>query len=312
MPDIPSRVAITGACGFFGRHLIERLIQIDGIERIVATDVRGSILPHHEKIKFVQRDVRESHDDLYSMHDVEVIFHLAYIVRPPRRPLEARTVNVGATARLLKTCTDLGIRRFIYPSSTTVYGAREENDHLFSESEAPRPLPGFNYSVDKVAAEKLIQDWSADNPDATTIIYRGCPVIGANSENFILNTLKMKFLPLPAFKNPQMQFLHIDDQTSAFELALTADKSGLYNLAGTDSIDWRSMASLFGNISIPVPAMLLRAMTMGTWAARIQSKSPASGINFISYRWSADIELAEKELGWRPKYSSKQALMAAK
>lgn len=312
MPDFPSRVAVTGACGFLGRHLIELLVGMEEIERIVATDVRGSSLPGHEKIDFHQRDVRQSHDDLYAEHGIEAVFHLAYIVRPPRSPAEARTVNVGATETLLKTCTKLGIKRFIYPSSTTVYGARSGNDHLFAESEIPRPLPGFHYSVDKLAAEKLIQEWEADTKEATAIIYRGCPVMGANTENFILNTLKIKFLPLPAFKNPPMQFLHIEDQTAAFRIALTTEKSGVYNLAGSDSIDWRSMASLFGNISIPIPALLLKALTTATWAARLQSKSPSTGINFISYPWSADIALAEKELGWRPKYSSKQALMAAK
>jgi UDP-glucose 4-epimerase len=312
VPDIPSNVAVTGACGFFGQNLIKRLIGLDGIERIVATDVREPTLPDDEKIVFQQLDVREPHDDLYSSHGVEAIFHLAYIVRPPRNPSEARTVNVDATATLLSTCTELGIRRFIYPSSTTVYGARASNDHFFAETETPTPLPGFHYSVDKVAAEKLILAWDNETPDATAIIYRGCPVMGVNAENFILNTLKMKFIPMPAFKNPPMQFLHIDDQISAFGIALTAQNSGIYNLAGADSIDWRTMASLFGNNSLPIPAPLLKTMMALTWATRIQSKSPGSGINFISYPWSADITLAGKELGWRPKYSSKQALMAAK
>ena len=312
VPDIPSRVAVTGACGFFGQYLINHLVGLESMERIVATDICKSVFSDNEKIEFHQRDVRDSHDDLYSAHGVEAVFHLAYIVRPPRNPAEARKVNVDATATLLKTCADLGIRRFIYPSSTTVYGARAENDHHFSESETARPLPGFHYSLNKVAAETLIKSWEEETPKAIAIIYRGCPVMGARSRNFILNTLKMKLLPVPAFKNPPMQFLHIDDQISAFELALTAENSGLYNLAGSDSIDWRSMASLFGSISIPVPAPLLKTMTAMTWATRLQSKSPGSGIDFISYPWSVDISLAEKELGWRPKYSSREALMAAK
>jgi len=310
--DLPSRVAVTGAAGFFGQNLINHLVGLDGIERVVATDVREAEFSGHEKVVFHRRDVRESHEDLFSLHGVEAVFHLAYIVRPPRRPAEARTVNVGATAKLLKTCTDLGIRRFIYPSSTTVYGARAENERPFIESDAALPLPGFHYSVDKIASETLIRQWGEETPGATTIIYRGCPVMGPNSENFILNTLKMKLLPVPAFKNPVMQFLHIDDQTSAFEIALCATGSGVYNLAGLDSIDWRSMASLFGNISIPIPGQLLKAMTAATWAARLQNKSPGSGVDFIQYPWSVDIALAEKELGWRPRYSSEQALMAAK
>jgi UDP-glucose 4-epimerase len=312
VPDFPSRVAVTGACGFFGQNLIKHLIGMEGIEHVVATDICKSTLADDEKIEFQQRDVRDSHDDLYSANGVEAVIHLAYIVRPPRNESKARAVNVGATASLLKTCTNLGISRFIYPSSTTVYGARAKNDHLFSESETAVPLPGFHYSLNKVAAEALIQSWDEETPEATTIIYRGCPVMGANSRNFILNTLKMKLFPVPAFKNPPMQFLHIDDQTSAFELALTAEKSGLYNLAGSDSIDWRSMASLFGNISLPVPAPLLKMVTAMTWTARLQSKSPGSGIDFISYPWSVDISLAEEELGWRPQYSSKEALVAAK
>ncbi len=135
--------------------------------------------------------------------------------------------------------------------------------------------------------------------------------MGPDTENFILNTLKMKWLPVPAFANPTMQFLHIDDQTAAFDVALTADSGGIFNIAGGGAVEWRKMISMFGNRPVPIPALALQLMTATSWLLRLQNRSPGNGVNFIRYPWTISTALAESQLGWTPEYSSEQALMAA-
>ena len=108
-----------------------------------------------------------------------------------------------------------------------------------------------------------------------------------------------------------MQFLHVDDQCAAFEMALSGNASGTFNVAGEGTVDWRSMAAIFGNRVAPIPARLLRAVTDLTWKLRMQNSSPGVGVDFIRYSWLASTDLARTELGWQPEFSSSQALKAA-
>ena len=310
--NVPARIAVTGASGFFGRHLVSHLAGLEQVESILAMDIRQPAPEFGEKVIFVQRDVRAPIEQILVEHGVQAVYHLAYVVRPPRDVVEARTINVDATAALLRACTAAGIKRFVYPSSATVYGAHAENAEPFTETDEPKPNPGFHYSIDKVAAESLIERWAAETDDAVAITYRGCPVLGPDTENFILNTLKMRWLPVPAFANPSMQFLHIDDQTAAFDVALTADTGGIYNIAGGGAVEWRKMISMFGNRPVPVPARLLQLMTAATWLLRLQNRSPGNGVNFIRYPWTISTDLIKTRLGWTPEYTSEQALLAVK
>jgi UDP-glucose 4-epimerase len=309
--DVPARIAVTGASGFFGRHLVMHLAGLEQVESILAMDIREPVPDAAEKVISIQRDVRAPVEQILVEHGIQAVFHLAYLVRPPRDIVEARTINVDATAALLRACTAAGIRRFVYPSSATVYGARAGNAEPFTETDEPKPNRGFHYSIDKVAAEKLIERWAAENPETVAITYRGCPVMGPDTENFILNTLKMRWLPVPAFANPTMQFLHIDDQTAAFAMALTADTGGIYNVAGGGAVEWRKMISMFGNRPVPVPARVLQLMTAATWLLRLQDRSPGNGVNFIRYPWTISTDLVKSKLGWAPQYTSEQALLAA-
>jgi UDP-glucose 4-epimerase len=308
--DLPARIAITGAAGFVGRHLTNRLAAAGYVETIVAID--SATAPEQAKVVTLRRDIRDGIGDVLADHGIQAVVHLAYVVKPARDRQWARSINVGATEALLAACSSAGVAKMVYASSTTVYGAHADTDgRWFTEADAPRPLRGFQYSEDKVTAENLIRRWNQETPGTMAMILRACPVMGTDANNFILRTLMMRILPLPAFVNPPMQFLHIDDQCTAFEMALAGDASGTFNVAGDGTVDWRSMAATFGNRVAPVPAGLLRAVTGLTWKLGMQNSSPGIGVNFIRYSWLASTDLITAELGWQPVFSSAQALEAA-
>lgn len=311
--NVPGRIAVTGAAGFLGRHTVQRLAGMDAVDTVLAVDLQEhDPFPSQDKVVYAARDIRDPMDDLLRRHSVQAIAHLAYVIRPARDRAWARSINVAATEKLLQSCVRAGVEMVVYPSSATVYGARRSNHRPFLESDAPNPVPGFQYSEDKVAAETLIERWRQENPTARAKILRGCVVMGPGADNFIMEALKMKWLPVPAREDPPVQFLHVEDLLDAFERALGDPSSGIYNIAGEGSVRWRRMARLFGNRAVPLPGPLLKLATDLTWRLRLQSRSPAPGVNLIRYPWLVSTDRIRAQLGWRAQFTSEEALVAAR
>ncbi|MSQ08446.1 MAG: NAD-dependent epimerase/dehydratase family protein [Dehalococcoidia bacterium] len=308
---LPRRIAITGSAGFLGQAALRRLAALPSTELIAAIDLLPSVHGNGtQRVVSVMRDVREPLGDVLAGYGIEAVIHLAYLLKSSRDGAFAWQVNVGATESLLKACAAAGVRQVIYLSSTTTYGAHKGFVRPFGETTPVNPVKGFQYSEQKVAAEKLLFRFSEENPGCAVSVLRGCVVMAAGADNFIAQALGRRLLPAPLGFNPEMQFLHVDDYVSAVEAALASRARGVYNIAGDGTVRWRDVAKASGARLLPVPGPLLTGAVNMTWRARLQSQSPACGLDFIKHPWLASTDKAKAELGWRPLYSSRQALQA--
>lgn len=160
----PSRVVVTGAAGFIGSHLCERLLA-DGHE-VVGVD---SFTDYYDRVR-KERNLRAAlaHRS-FSLEEVDiasaginpvlagasVVFHLAGQpgVRPSWGPHFDRYVhdNIVATQRLLEGLRDVQLERFVFASSSSVYG----NAEVFPTKESTLPRPISPYGMTKLAAEHL-------------------------------------------------------------------------------------------------------------------------------------------------------------
>ena len=304
------RVAITGASGYVGRGLIERLDRDDAIEQVLAIDVRPLRTQHSAKVVFHQRDVVEPMADLLSQHGIESIFHLAYVLNPAHNRKAAQRVNVGGTANVLEACVQAGVRHVLYLSSTTVYGAHPDNPDLLTEESPVRPVKGFQYGQNKAEAEAMLTDFTRRYTTFTATILRACPVMGPNADNFISRAFSKPFLVGIRGYDPPMQLVHEDDLGEILYLCLMRRPSGVYNVAGDGTIRWSEMASIFGRRLIDLPAPIIYGLTDLAWALRLQGDSPACGLDFIRYRWTASAEKIERDLGVSFSHSSSEAWLA--
>lgn len=313
-----NRIAVTGAAGFLGRALVERLSALPGTELVLGIDVRADprIGAPPAKMRWATRDVRETLDDLFIEHGIEAVAHLAYVLRPSHDRAGVHAINVGGAANVVRACEAAKVTSIVYPSSTTVYGAHRDFRRPYLETDPTNPVKGFQYSEDKVEAEKLLLGYAeraeGRRAGARVAVLRSPPVMGPSADNFIVRSLTRRLLPSPSGANVEFQFLHIDDLLDALVLMLTTDVRGVYNIAGMGAVRWRDMVRVFGNRVVPVPARVLKSVVGLTWALRLQSDSPACGVEFIRFPWLADTSKSERELGWRPRYSSEQALLAAR
>ena len=145
------KVLITGATGFLGTHLVSKFLE-KGAE-VVGMDKDDFYFNCElaDKIKLYKFDVRDivSHADKFK--DIDVVVHSAGALHDSS-PDEIYSVNLGGTKAVLELCTKNRIPKFIYCSSTVVYGYFEHKPPVFEDS----PLhPQHPYAISKAGCEKI-------------------------------------------------------------------------------------------------------------------------------------------------------------
>ena len=310
MSEKSRRIAVTGASGYVGTVLIRELVERKDVDGILAIDVREPRQDLGGKVSFVRQDVSEPFPGLFTEHEIDTVVHLAYLLRQGRNREANRRVNVGGTLNTIEACRRSDVGRLVYLSSTSVYGAHPDNSQTLTEQMPARPVAGFQYSEDKLASEGLLNEYASETTGAGVCILRCCPIMGANADNFIADAFDKPFLVAVSGASPPMQLIHEEDMVRCMTLATMGEAEGLYNLAGMGAISWDDMAATRGRRVVSLPAWLLYPLTQLAWSLRLQSDSPAMGLDMIRYPWSASTEKIEREMGFRPQHSSSDAWKA--
>lgn len=147
------RTLVTGGAGFIGSHLVARLLE-EGNRVTVIDDLsegKWENLPEHKNLKKIKASIL---DDLSKfVKGQDVIFHLAAIPRLRRSlddPWETHMVNVDGTLNMLLLTKKYKVKRFIFASSSSVYG--DQNKLPFTEDMKPNPL--VPYALHKLIGEE--------------------------------------------------------------------------------------------------------------------------------------------------------------
>jgi len=147
---------VTGGAGFIGSHLVDRLVKLARRVRVLdnfETGKRDNLAQAADQIELVEGDIRDLATVREAMREVEVVFHLAALGSVPRSvadPLTTNEVNVTGTLNLLLAARDVEARRFVFSSSSSVYGESETMPQ--HESLPCRPISP--YGVSKLVGEQ--------------------------------------------------------------------------------------------------------------------------------------------------------------
>ncbi|HEX7124608.1 MAG TPA: NAD(P)-dependent oxidoreductase [Thermodesulfobacteriota bacterium] len=158
-------VLVTGGAGFVGLNLVEALLARG--EAVVVFDrsapppaFRAAVARRPGRLVTVEGDVRdrEALARAFDDHGVDRVFHGAAITAGPARerqaPADVLDVNLMGTLAVLEAARDRGVRRFLYPSSLTVYGESLYAREVVDEETTP-PVPEGLYAITKYAGERL-------------------------------------------------------------------------------------------------------------------------------------------------------------
>ncbi|MCX5794097.1 MAG: SDR family oxidoreductase [Elusimicrobia bacterium] len=177
MNDEPTReVLITGGAGYVGCVLVPKLL--DAGYHVTVFDIMyygDRNLPSHPRLKVVRADIRDTARLDSELAGTDAVIHLACISNDPSFELDAglgKSINFDCFEPMLKACRAAGVRRFIYASSSSVYGVSEAPD--VTEEHPLKPLT--DYSKYKALCEDVLRRYQA--PDFCTVIIRPATVCG--------------------------------------------------------------------------------------------------------------------------------------
>lgn len=305
----PVRTAlVTGAAGFIGGHLVERLVASGHVVRAVDCltpyyDVRQK----RETLAVLERlagctvhadDLRDA--DLDALLDgVDVVYHQAGQpgVRASWDAFESYVEhNVLVTRRLLDASSRAGLRCFVYASSSSVYGDRT----AYPTTESDLPAPQSPYGVTKLAAEHLCGVYGR-NAGVPTVSLRYFTVYGPRQRpDMAMHRLLEAAItgePFPMFGDGSQvrDFTYVGDVVEANVLAAEASlpPGTVVNVAGGSSVDMRSVVRLVGSIvGRPIALELL-------------PPQPGDVV-----RTGGAIDRARELLGWAPRVPLEEGLVA--
>ncbi|MBI5209416.1 MAG: SDR family oxidoreductase [Elusimicrobia bacterium] len=146
---------VTGGAGFIGSHIAEKLVGMGRRVRILDNLSSGKLehmAAFKEKVEFMKGDIRRFEDCQRAVKGADFVIHQAAIRSVPKsvdRPIESNDTNITGTLNLLCAAREARVKRFVYASSSSVYG----ETRLFPQRESHIPNPVSPYAASKLAGE---------------------------------------------------------------------------------------------------------------------------------------------------------------
>lgn len=313
-----SSVVVTGISGSLGQRVARLLVEREDVERVVGVDVVATAWSH-PKLDFRLTDLADappprfdgSGDGLAeAFKAADGVIHLAWTA--PGEGFSARGdpsgANRRAVSRVLAATAEAGVERLVFVSSATVYGAWPDNKVPLTEDTPLRPNPEFPFAVGKAEAERMLAEWSGSHRDVRVAILRPSATVGS-PERPLYQALGITRSPRSGDGARPVQYLHVDDLASAAVLAWERGLDGVYNVAPDPGVREDEARALAGGVAkLPLPSRVANAFSEWTWKMW-RSGVPREARAYATHPWVIAPDKLKAE-GWRPQYSSEEALVA--
>jgi UDP-glucose 4-epimerase len=239
------KVLVTGGAGYIGTELVNLLIANPGVEKVIVYDnlsrpnynlFLGLRLQKHHKISFVKGELLDSRALKKVLKGVDVVYHLAAKVTTPFANADSHAyeqVNHWGTAELVYAVEESNVKRFIYTSSTGVYGSSKIPAH-----EDTPPDPQSFYAASKLRGEEHVRRLIKSGKIETFLMrcgnvygYSKSMRFDAVINKFIFEANFNKLITIQGDGKQSRTFIHIEMVSKALHNLLTADlPSDVYNI----------------------------------------------------------------------------------
>jgi UDP-glucose 4-epimerase len=309
------KVVVTGATGNVGTSTVQALSECPEIEEIVGLARREPTWTP-PKTSWVEANVLTA--DLGAIFEgAGAVIHLAWAIQPSRDAVTLERINVEGSRRVFEAVAAAGVSRLIHASSVGAYSPGPK-DREVDEGWPTEGTPTSFYSRHKVAVERELDRFEADNPETRVVRLRPALIfkdeaateirrlfVGPFLPNFLL---RRGFLPaLPRVDRLRFQAVHSEDVGRAYLRAVLVDVDGAFNIAAEPPLSPEEMAERIGVRSFPVPARVVRRLADLSWRLRLQP-TPPGWLDMARNVPLMSSDRAREKLGWEPRHSGVDAL----
>ncbi|MGV9825874.1 MULTISPECIES: NAD-dependent epimerase/dehydratase family protein [unclassified Gordonia (in: high G+C Gram-positive bacteria)] len=311
--QVPRTVLVTGASTFLGGYLVARLAANPEVERVLAVDSRvprKDLMRRMGRAEFLRLDIRRPVIAKAIAHyEVDTVVHAATSI-----------MDTAAHSAAIKEFTLLGamqvcgacqrspsVKRLVLRSSGMVYGSSARDPSHFAEETPAVREPRWGFGRDLLDVEGYVRGLARRRQDIDVTILRPQAMLGPRITTRMGSYLSMPVVPTVIGFQPRLQFLHEEDALAAMEHVALAGRPGTFNIAGDGVVTLTQAVRRLGHLELPVPSGLLAPVT-GVLQDLRSARLRSSQTEFLTYGRVLDTTRMRTELGFAPRYSTKDTL----
>jgi len=275
---------ISGAAGYIGSHLTRTLLKQNHELTLIDNYSNPSNIVEIDGIQIEHFDIRDDRD--WSGYDI--CFHLAAIAgikECEKDPVNAHHNNVFGTYNILRN----GFRgRFIFPSSSAVFGQAEEPEIDETHPAIPRSVYGKN-KLDAENIVKLHENYCILR--FSNIYGKGIFCKRTVADCFVENAIRREPLMIHGDGKQRRDFVHINDVVRAYIVAMRSDINGVFNIGGNEALSINDIAE----------SVVDNYRKVFGYTIEVKHIPIDCGVTWKDFTYSS--KLAKELLGYEPAYS---------
>lgn len=305
------RILITGIAGHLAGRLAQRLEADPEVEAIVGVDLEEPTL-ELERTEYVRADIRNPLVvKVLQTAEVDTVVHLNILATPTGAGgrSQMKEINVIGTMQLFAACQRAeALRRVVMKSSTAIYGAGARDPALFTEEMAARAEPRGGYAKDAIEVEGYARQLARRRSDLKLTTLRFANFMGPAIESALTRYFSLPVVPTALGYDPRLQFIHEDDAVEVLYRTSVEDHPGVFNVAADGVVLLSQALRLIGVPSVPVLLPLVSPLA-GIVRRMGIVDFPADQLNLLVFGRVADNARMKRDLGFEPRFTTRQALM---
>jgi UDP-glucose 4-epimerase len=302
-------VMVTGATAPLGTAIVRGLLARPDVGFVLGVG-REPIGPEMDDVRFAYRMAdmtrpRVVHDLVLGearAYSIDTVVHAMQHRRATDSGAAVHAQNVRSTRELVAACArHPSIRRFVYRSYAEVYALDHVASNLLDENSAPELHPRAPQWVrDRVEADVTACAHAGSELEVTVL--RCADILAPGTGSQLWDYLQSRVCLRPLGFDPMINVLSLEDAATAFVLACHAKESGVYNIAGIDTLPLSRAIAESRRAQLPVPGPLLTPLyTLRRWIAGFDFQY-AMNVSRFHFGGVLDGERARRELGYVPQH----------